>query len=277
MSLNLAEQPSFPSQRIIDRIKALEPQAPSTSEFDTYGPPSGFSAENQILRDITTEVLRDDGDGEINIGRRAFRELVMTAMDNKNQGLVVDEWNKNIVGHSITGNIRSPLESAQLSAVGLRLRSKGPDELRDQTIGFIKGIMEGVREQVAVMFERNADGLTRHQHTEMNKPDTRLLALGLNFWRDFVRGGVYEKHRSGAKSLTPLSYLAAEAIDGIIDDIIQAEGMGAEATAPAPAATQSHPTLSPAAPAAHLPSLGVALSSSPAVPDEPDSETPLPE
>lgn len=180
---------------------------------DTKTDKEGFTEENQILREINTEILND---GEVNIGRIAFRKFIQTLIeDPKNYLLVREEWNKFIVGHAETGKIETPYDSHHFPNVGLKRRSEGEDTLREQQIGFIKGIMEEFRERVATLFE--SQDILQHANPGMNTLDAKLLALGVAEWSNFVRGAVYYRYRRGEDSLDGYAprKLAADIIDQV--------------------------------------------------------------
>ena len=176
----------------------------------------GFSEEDQILRVINYDILRNN-DG-VNIGRIAFRRFIKALLEEpENYPLVRDEWNKFIVGHDHTGKVDSPYESHHLPNVGLKPRSEGKDVLREHVTGFIMGIMEEVRDRVAALFEQT-DEFLPHANAGMNTPDARLLAIGEAEWSNLVRGAAYYRHRQGESSLDqyPPRRLAANIVDGVI-------------------------------------------------------------
>ncbi len=172
------------------------------------------SEEDQILRDINAEMLEDS---KVNIGRIAFRRFIKVLLeDPNNYPLVRDEWNLYIVGHDKTGKIDSPYEAHHLHNVGLKQRSEGEDPLREQMIGFVKGVMEEFREKVADLFEN--DEIVEHPKEGMNTLDARLLALGLAELSNFIRRAGYHRYRRGEKSLEAYApgRLAADIIDEVI-------------------------------------------------------------
>lgn len=156
------------------------------------------SEEDRILRTINEEILSDEN--EVNIGRTAFREFIKTLLeDEENYELVRDEWNKFIVEHAVAGNATNPCETHHFANVGLLTRSQGEDALREQVIGFIKGIMEEFRPRIKKIFEN--EDIYDHEHPEMNNPDSLMFALGMAEWSNFVRGAVYHRIRRGEGSL----------------------------------------------------------------------------
>lgn len=184
----------------------------------------GFTEENLVLREINREILGDNGN-EINIGRAAFREFIRAMLeDPENYPLVRDEWNKFIVGHDTTGKIDTPYESHHLPNIGLRRKSEGEDSLRDEVTGFVKGIMEGVRDKVAAIFEKGE--MLDHANAGMNTPDARSLALGLGTLSNLVRGAGLYRHRLGEDSLDKYAprRLAADMIDKVTQEAEKANG-----------------------------------------------------
>ena len=170
--------------------------------------------ENSILRAINAEILEGP---EPSIGRIAFPRFVQAALK---EAAIIDEWNQFIVGHAETGQVTSPYESHHFHNVGLKRRSEGTDDLREEQIDFVRGVMEEVRAQVEALFAK--EGIfEQHDSPEMNKPDARLMALGQSLWSNFVRGPGYYRHRRVEKPLDGLRGLAANIIDQTIRDITE--------------------------------------------------------
>jgi hypothetical protein len=146
------------------------------------------------LRAILEEAFAD---GEVNIGREGFCLFIRTLLtDPANYNLVRDEWNKFVVGHSHTGRVHSPYEAHHFHNLGLKYASEGADSLRDQYVGFVKGVLEPYRERVCSFFKEFGDRmLVPHSSSNMNTPDARMVVLGNAEGSNYFRGGAYLRNR----------------------------------------------------------------------------------
>lgn len=209
---------------VINVSKASEPEREAIRgvvgmegvDVTILGENGDIETENEILRAIVEQII-EDGD-KVNVARMAFNGYIRFLFDGScsySEDLIRDEWNKYIVNHPHTGQINSPYESHHFRNVGLKTRSEGPDELRDKVEGFIKGIMEQVREDIEVLFSTGT--MRRHKQNSMNTPDARVFLLGNAFFSNFVRGGTFYRYMRGEESVDEYEprRIAAQIIDAV--------------------------------------------------------------
>jgi hypothetical protein len=154
-----------------------------------------FANENDILRSIVSELV--DKKNEVSQKARQALENFIANLVNNLPDLIKDEWVKFIVNHKTTKNIKSIDESHHWGNFGIPDKK---DPLRQPVIELVTGIMEKVKDGV----ENILNNLTedeKHSTPEMNKPDVRLLLLGLAELSNFVRGGIYYGRLNGKESL----------------------------------------------------------------------------
>ncbi|OGG26828.1 hypothetical protein A2960_01520 [Candidatus Gottesmanbacteria bacterium RIFCSPLOWO2_01_FULL_39_12b] len=218
--IDLANVPVAERQNIIaaslldyDGIKPIAKATLLNEDGKIVRDSDGFTTEDLILRDIVQETL-DNPIGKTAFGR--FIEALFTKDENRD--LVIDEWNKYIVNHSVTGNVFSPLNTHHFDNVGLKTKLKGEDSLRDQVVAFVKGVMGKVKPQAEEIFKD--EKIKSHFFSEMNEPDNRLLALGMAELSNFVRGAIFYRIRLGDESLQKYAprRIAADIIDKVLSE-----------------------------------------------------------
>lgn len=174
--------------------------------------------ENSILRAILEETFAD---GEVNVGREGFGLFIRTFLtDPANYHLVREEWNRFIVGHPHTGKIHSPYEAHHFHNLGLKYASEGPDSLRDQYAGFIKGVLEPYRDNVRSFFEESGGRMfVPHSSPKMNTLDARMFLTGNAEGSNYFRGGAYLRHRRRNQPSPKPEYQPRIIAAGIIDKV----------------------------------------------------------
>lgn len=173
----------------------------------------GFSAEDQILRQINREILR----GKHSVGRVAFKKFIHALFTDSNyKRLVVDEWNKFIVGHEEAGKATSPYETHHYGNVGLKRKSQGKDSLREEVVAFVRETMGEIKAQAKELL--SSEEINPHKSPAMNNLDNQLLATGMAMYSNFARGGIYYKYRRGEKELD--KYQPRRIAADIINDVV---------------------------------------------------------